>query len=184
MTLDGVAQAPGRTDEDRRGGFAHGGWAAPFQDDVGMAYAGEAMSRPGAMLFGRRTYEDVLGFWTAMGPNPFVDALLRTRKYVASRSAGVALAYENSRLLAGEAAETVRALKEQTSEDLTVLGSVELVRALRSARLVDRYVLLVHPLVLGSGRRLFEDGETVALRLERSIPTSTGVLITEYAVAH
>jgi dihydrofolate reductase len=182
ITLDGVMQAPGRADEDTRGGFAHGGWADGYQDEVAMEYAAEGMGGEGALLFGHRTYDDLLGHWTSVGPNPFVDALVGTHKFVVSRAADTALAYDNSELLAGDAVATVAALTRRYSGDLTIMGSGELVRALHAAGLIDRYALQIHPLVLGSGRRLFADGDRVELRRERSIPTTTGVVIAEYAV--
>lgn len=182
ITLDGVLQAPGRPDEDPRGGFVHGGWAAGYQDEVSMRFAGEGMSGDGALLFGHRTYADLLQFWTITAePNPFTDVLTRTRKHVASRSSDTILAYPESTLLAGEAVDTVRALREES--DLTILGSGELVRALHAAGLVDRYILLIHPIVLGSGTTLFADGDRVNLRLERSITTTTGVIIAQYVTS-
>src|SRR5215203_4302250 len=94
VTLDGVMQAPGRADEDTRGGFIEGGWAAPYHDDVAMRFDGERMSMARAMLFGRRTYDDVLGFWTTtLDANPFTEALVASPKYVASRDPGTELAY-------------------------------------------------------------------------------------------
>jgi dihydrofolate reductase len=181
VTLDGVLQGPGRADEDTRGDFAHGGWASGYADEVSMQFAGEGMSGGGALLFGRRSYEQMLGAWTATPePNPFSDVLVRTPKYVVSRSAGAMLDYPNSTLLPGNAAETVAALKKEVAQDLTVLGSGELVRTLHAARLIDCYVLLVHPIVLGSGTRLFGDADRLDLTLERSIPTTTGVLIVQY----
>ncbi|MBM7503682.1 dihydrofolate reductase family protein [Agromyces aurantiacus] len=181
VTLDGVMQAPGRPDEDDRGGFAHGGWAIPYQDDVAARFAGERMGVAGAMLFGRRTYEDVLGFWTSAGPNPFTEALVGARKYVVSRQSGLRLAYPNSTALIGEAAETVAALRRDVEGSITVLGSGELVRALLAAGLVDEMVLLQHPLVLGSGTRLL-GSDRVALDLEHAVTTTTGVVIGQYAV--
>jgi dihydrofolate reductase len=182
VTLDGVMQAPGRAGEDDRGGFAHGGWADGFADEVSMAFAGEGMSGPGALLFGRRTYEDLLGFWTTTPePNPFTDVLVGARKFVVSRSVGTSLAYPNSELLAGEAVDTVAALLKEVDEDLTIMGSGELVRALHAARLIDRYILQIHPIVLGSGTTLFGPGDRAALKLERSVPTTTGVIIAQYA---
>jgi len=180
VTLDGVMQGPGRADEDTRGGFARGGWADGYQDEVSMQVAAEGMSSGGGLLFGRRTYDDLLGHWTAIGPNPFVDALVGSEKFVVSRSADTELAYPNSELLAGEAVSTVAGLKGRSARDLTILGSGELVRALHAAGLVDRYLLQIHPLVLGSGARLFGASDRVDVRLERSIPTTTGVVIAEY----
>lgn len=181
VTLDGVTQAPGRPDEDTRGGFANGGWAAPYMDEVMGRVAAEGMAGPGALLLGRRTYEDFHGFWPNQTDNPFTEVLDNTRKYVASTTLRAPLGWRNSTLLEGDAAEAVARLKEQPGEDLTVLGSGELVQALRRHDLVDRYVLLIHPLVLGSGRRLFPDGGPGAtLRLVDSVPTTTGVIIATY----
>ncbi|MDQ0574213.1 dihydrofolate reductase family protein [Agromyces albus] len=182
VTLDGVMQAPGRPDEDTRGGFTHGGWALPYQDEVAMRFAGEGMSESGAMLFGHRTYDDLLGFWTTTPvPNPFTDALVASPKYVVSRDGGTELGYPNSTLLAGDAAETVAALKQDLEGPVTVLGSGELARTLFAAGLVDELVLLVHPLILGTGTTLFGDAH-VDLELRRSVTTTTGVLIAQYAV--
>jgi dihydrofolate reductase len=182
VTLDGVMQAPGRADEDTRGGFTEGGWAAPYQDEVAMQFAGERMSMAGAMLFGHRTYDDVLGFWTTTpDPNPFTEALVASTKYIASHDPGTELAYPNSTLLAGEAGDTVAVLREQVDGGITVLGSGELVRSLLAAGLVDELVLLVHPLVLGSGATLFGDAR-VELDLRRSETTTTGVVMAQYAV--
>ncbi|MFC9559392.1 dihydrofolate reductase family protein [Agromyces sp. NPDC056965] len=183
VSLDGVMQGPGRADEDARGGFTEGGWSNGYQDEVLMKYAGEGMGAGPALVFGHRTYDDVLGYWSSVGPNPFVDVLLGSEKFVVSRSADTALAYPNSELLAGEAVSTVAALKERSSRDLLILGSGELVRSLHIAGLVDRYALQIHPIVVGSGARLFGQGDRVDLRLGRSIPTTTGVLIVEYTVA-
>jgi dihydrofolate reductase len=181
LTLDGVMQAPGRPDEDTRGGFAHGGWAAPYMDEVMGRVAAEGMAGPGALLLGRRTYEDFHGFWPNQTDNPFTEVLDNTRKYVASTTLREPLGWRNSTLLEGDAAEAVARLKEQPGEDLTVLGSGELVQSLRRRDLVDRYVLLLHPLVLGSGRRLFPDGGPAStLRLVDSVPTTTGVIIATY----
>lgn len=182
VTLDGVMQGLGRADEDTRGGFTQGGWGNGYQDEVLMKYAGEGMSQGPGLLFGHRTYTDVLGYWSSIGPNPFVDSLLGSDKFVVSRSAGTELAYPNSELLGGDAVQTVAALKERYGRDLMIMGSGELVRTLHAAGLVDRYALQVYPIVLGSGTRLFGDGDRVNLTLERSIPTTTGVLIAEYAV--
>jgi dihydrofolate reductase len=181
VTLDGVTQAPGRPDEDTRGGFANGGWAAPYMDEVMGRVAAEGMAGPGALLLGRRTYEDFHGFWPHQTDNPFTEVLDNTRKYVASRTLREPLPWRNSTLLEGDAAEAVARLKEQPGEDLTVLGSGELVQSLRRRDLVDRYVLLIHPLVLESGRRLFPDGGPAStLRLVGSVPTTTGVVIATY----
>jgi dihydrofolate reductase len=184
VTLDGVMQAPGRPDEDPRGGFDHGGWAAPYSDPVMAAAAAEGMAGTGSLLLGRRTYEDFHGFWPQQTDNPFTEVLDNTRKYVASTTLAEPLPWRNSRLLEGDAADAVAKLKEQPGGDMVVLGSGELARSLMRRGLVDEYVLLIHPLVLGSGRRLFpDDGPTTALRLVRSVTTGTGVIIATYQPA-
>jgi dihydrofolate reductase len=182
VTLDGVMQGPGRPDEDTRGGFKHGGWANGYQDSVSMEFAAEGMSAGGAHLFGHRTYKDLLGFWTtAPEPNPFTRVLMNSQKYVVSRSAGTQLEYPNSTLLAGEAAQTVAALHEDDGGDLTIMGSGELVRTLQADGLIDEYILQIHPILLGSGTKLFDDGERMDLILQRSITTTTGVVIAHYS---
>jgi dihydrofolate reductase len=183
VTLDGVMQAPGRPDEDTRDGFAHGGWAAPYGDEVMGRVMGERMARPGALLLGRRTYEDFASFWPKQTDNPFTPLLNERVKYVASTTLREPLPWGNSKLLQGDAAQAVAELKEQ-GEDLAVLGSGELVRSLMRHDLIDEYLLSIHPLLLGSGRRLFEDDAAkAALRLVDVTPTTTGVLIATYQPA-
>jgi dihydrofolate reductase len=181
LTLDGVMQAPGRPDEDRRGGFEHGGWALGYHDPVMMQAMGEGMSQGADLLFGRRTYEDFFAVWPKRKDNPFTEVLDRSLKYVASRTLREPLPWQNSRLLEGEAAETVARLKEQPGPDLVVLGCCGLMQTLIRHGLVDVYVLLLHPLVLGRGRRLFnDDARHTALRLVKCVPTTTGVVIATY----
>jgi dihydrofolate reductase len=184
LTLDGVMQAPGRPDEDTRGGFAHGGWAQRYNDPVMASVAAEGMANTGPILLGRRTYEDFFSFWPHQTDNPFTEVLDNTQKYVASATLSEPLRWRNSTLLEGDAADAVARLKEQPGRDMVVLGSGELVQSLRRRNLVDRYVLLIHPLVLGTGRRLFPDGAPPAtLRLVDSKPTTTGVVIATYEEA-
>jgi dihydrofolate reductase len=184
VTLDGVMQAPGRPDEDRRGGFTDGGWAAPYADEVMGKQAAEGMATTGGILLGRRTYEDFYGFWPKQPDNPFTEALNNTQKYVASRTLKEPLPWANSTLLRGDVAEAVAGLKGGPGKDLVVLGSGELVRTLMEHDLVDRFVLLTHPLVLGTGHRLFpEEGSPVTLRLADSVTTTTGVVIATYETA-
>jgi dihydrofolate reductase len=181
VTLDGVMQAPGRPGEDRRGGFTHGGWALPYNDEVMGQVMAKGMADSGPLLLGRRTYEDFYGFWPRQTDNPFSEVLDNTLKYVASATLAEPLPWRNSRLLDGDAAEAVARLKQQPGKDLVVLGSGELVQSLRRRDLVDEYQLLIHPLVLGSGRRLFpDDGAFAALRLVDSVTTTTGVIIATY----
>jgi dihydrofolate reductase len=166
VTLDGVIQAPARPDEDVRGGFEHGGWAVPYADEVMGKLAGDGMAKPGSLLLGRRTFEDFFTVWPNRTDNPYTEVLNNRTKYVASRSLEEPLPWRNSTLLKGDAADAVARLKKQPGGDLMVIGSGELVRSLMDSNLIDEYILLIHPLVLGSGRRLFsEDGPSATLRL-------------------
>ena len=183
LSLDGVMQAPGRPDEDTRDGFAHGGWAVPYMDELMGRFAAQGMGGPGSLLLGWRTYEDFHSFWPHQTDNPFTEVLDNTRKYVASTTRREPLPWRNSTLLAGDAADAVARLREQPGDDLTVLGSGELVRSLMRRDLADEYVLQIHPLVLGAGRRLFPQGVHAALRLVDSVTTTTGVIIATYRPA-
>ena len=185
LTLDGVMQAPGRLDEDRRDGFEHGGWALPYADAVQGRAVGESMATAPALLFGRRTYEDFYAVWpNRPKPNPFTDVLNNTMKYVASTTLKEPLPWMNSTLLRGDAATAVARLRDQPGQDVVVLGSGELAQSLMRRNLVDIYVLLVHPLVLGTGLRLFrEDGPKIVLRLVDSKTTTTGVVVATYRPA-
>lgn len=188
LTLDGVMQAPGRPDEDRRGGFEHGGWAAPYAAmmEAGglVGTPGEAGDEGGGLLFGRRTYEDFHGFWPNQPDNPFSAVLDNSPKFVASTTLEEPLPWMNSTLLKGDAAKAVADLRQEPGGDLLIFGSGVLVQSLMRHNLVDDYVLLIHPLVLGSGRRLFRDaGAGATLRLIDSKTTTTGVLIAKYQPA-
>jgi dihydrofolate reductase len=182
LTLDGVMQAPAAPDEDVRGGFRHGGWAVPYQDEVMARHMGERMSGGGgALLLGRRTYEQLAGYWPHQKDNPYTEVLNNVQKYVASRTLHEPLPWQNSTLLEGDAVEAVTRLKRQSDENVGVLGSGELVQALMRRDLVDEFLLTIHPLVLGSGRRLFADGGAfAALRLVEAKTTTTGVVIATY----
>lgn len=184
VTLDGVMQAPGRPDEDRRGGFAYGGWAVPYADpDMGRV-AAESMATTEALLFGRHTYEDFYSVWPNQTDNPFTEVLNNTQKYVASTTLAEPLPWQNSALLQGDAADAVARLREQPGKNIVILGSGEMVRSLMPHGLIDEYMLLIHPLVLGSGQRLFPDGGAfTALQLVDARPTSTGVVIATYRPA-
>jgi dihydrofolate reductase len=182
LTLDGVMQAPGRPDEDRRGGFAHGGWATPYADSILGSAVGGSMATSGGLLLGRRTYEDFFAVWpNRPQPNPFTEILNHTQKYVASTTLKEPLPWRNSTLLKGDAATAVARLRAEPGKDLVILGSGELAQSLMRRNLVDTYVLLLHPLVLGTGRRLFgTDGPTIALRLVDTKTTTAGVVIATY----
>jgi dihydrofolate reductase len=178
VTLDGVMQAPGRADEDTRDGFADGGWAAVRTDEVLGRAMGERMTCGGPLLLGRRTYEDFAGYWPRQRDNPFTPVLDATTKYVASQTLREPLPWRNSALLDGDAAGAVAALKAQPGPGIGVLGSGELVRTLMAHDLIDEWLLLIHPIVLGRGRRLFADGgPPSALRLTSSTATPTGVIM-------
>jgi len=187
VTLDGVMQGPGRPDEDTRGGFTQGGWGSRSTsagDAAGKAM-GERMAAGGGLagwLFGRRTYEALLATWNARG-GPFKESLNNSPKYVASTTLGEPLPWPNSTLLGGDVAEAVGALKARSDGVLAIMGSGELIGSLMGADLIDEYLLMIHPLVLGSGRRLFPANVHVTLRLTDSVATATGVVIATYEPA-
>lgn len=181
VTLDGVMQAPGRPDEDRRGGFKQGGWATARMDAVLGKVAAEGMASGGSLLLGRRTYQDFASFWPKQKDNPFTAVLNKTRKYVASRTLKEPLPWSNSTLLKGDAAKAVAKLKKQTRKELVILGSGELIQSLMRHNLIDEYVLMIHPVVLGSGRRLFTArGSVASLKLVDTKSSTTGVVIATY----
>jgi dihydrofolate reductase len=179
VTVDGVMQGPGRPDEDTRDGFEHGGWAVPYSDEAMVAKMGERMGEDPAFLFGRRTYEELLASWNARG-GPFKEALNNTHKYVASRNAEARLQWPNSTLVHGDVPAAVTELKEGPSGNLVIMGSGLLIGSLMAADLIDEYLLMIAPLVLGTGRRLFAGGTPASLTLIDSCTTSTGVLIATY----
>jgi dihydrofolate reductase len=184
VTLDGVMQGLGSPDEDRDGGFTHGGWGAPYGDDIQQKAALEGMRDTRAYLFGRRTYEKMLAFWPEQpDANPMASHLNATPKHVATRTLDDAdLTWSNAQVLHGGLAPAVRTLKEAGEGIIAVLGSGVLVQELAALGLVDGYRLFLHPLLLGSGKRLFgqTDGPR-ALRLLDVTPTSTGVVMLSYA---
>jgi dihydrofolate reductase len=181
LTLDGVMQAPGRADEDCRDGFERGGWAMPYNDPDQAKAVGQSMSNTGALLFGRKTYEDFFKVWPNRTDNPFTPILNNTLKYVASRTLTDPLPWMNSKLLAGNAKDTVAKLRQQAGKDIVILGSGVLVRSLLSHNMLDELMLTIHPIVLGAGRRLFADGGAPAtLRLVDSKSTSKGVVMATY----
>jgi dihydrofolate reductase len=191
VTLDGVMQAPGRPDEDTRGGFQHGGWAEARGDEVMGRKLGEGIARGqaareagrGGVLLGRWTYESFAAYWPHQHGNPFSEVLDNTHKYVASKSLREPLPWGNSTLLGGDLGEEVRALKRD-GYVLTVLGSGDLIQSLIGHDLIDEYLLMIHPLVLGSGRRMFPDGgPSTELVLTESVTTTTGVIMATYRPA-
>jgi dihydrofolate reductase len=184
VTLDGVAQAPGAPDEDRDGGFDHGGWQAPLLDEASGDAMFDEASGMDALLLGRRTYEIFAGYWpNAPQEIPFTGLLNRVPKYVASRTLAEPLGWTGSRLLTGDLEASVGALKGRHDE-VHVIGSLDLVQSLLRAGLVDRLRLWQYPLVLGSGKRLFADGTVpTALRLTGSVTHSNGTLQLTYETA-
>jgi dihydrofolate reductase len=184
LSLDGVMQAPGHPDEDREGGFRHGGWAIPFYDEVLGASAGESLTETDAYLFGRKTYESMAAYWpTAPAEDPFADSLNNTVKYVASTTLK-STEWQNSTVIEGDVAEEVAKLKDQPGKNIVVLGSGELVQTLIDNDLVDEYSLTVYPILLGGGKRLFRDADQVrSLTLVDSKPTTTGGLMLTYQPA-
>jgi dihydrofolate reductase len=182
MTLDGVMQSPSGPEEDARDGFVRGGWAAPNVDDVLIGKMGEGMGSSDTLLFGRRTYEHFAGYWPHQTDgNPYTEALNRRTKYVASSTLSEPLPWENSILLSGDVPAAVAALKQQQGKDVVILGSGQLIGSLMAHNLIDEFLLMIHPVVLGSGRRLFPDGgPPAAFELVDSTPTTTGVIIATY----
>src|SRR6184192_2543980 len=182
VTLDGVMQGPGRPDEDTRDGFERGGWGIPYGDQATLAKMSERMGGDRAFLFGRRTYEQLLASWNARG-GPFKDALNNARKYVASSNPATRLDWPNSMLLHGDIPTAVANLKQSSATNLVIMGSGVLIGSLMTADLIDEYLLMIHPLVLGSGRQLFAGGTQAVLRLIDSSTTRAGVLIATYEPA-
>jgi dihydrofolate reductase len=186
VTLDGVMQGPGRPDEDTRDGFAHGGWGISYADEATVAKMGQRLAeRTGgnhAWLFGRWSYEQLLATWNARG-GPFKDALNNTRKYVASTNPLTRLEWPNSTLLHGDVPAAVGELKESSDIKLVIMGSGVLIGSLMAADLIDAYLLMIAPLVLGTGRRMFPEGVHISLRLTDSVTTGKGVIIATYEPA-
>jgi dihydrofolate reductase len=183
LTLDGVMQAPAGPDEDPRDNFERGGWAVPNQDEVMGRILGEGMARgPGRLLFGRRTYEHMYSYWPHQKDNPITDVLNNSQKFVVSSTLEEPLPWMNSTLLRGDA--DVAEVKAREERDIVVLGSGELLQSLMARDLVDEYRLMIHPVVLGSGRRMFRDGGPPSmLKLADSVITTKGVVMATYRPA-
>ncbi len=182
VTLDGVVQGLGRADEDTRGGFTHGGWGQRYGDEVMGREMAKAMAKPGDMLLGHRTWQDFITAWGRLTDgNPVTTRMNATTKYVVSRTLQDADAWQNSVLLRGDAVDTVAGLKAQSDRDLGIIGSASLVRSLHAAGLIDRYTLVICPLALGSGARLFEGPAPLTeFELTDSVATTKGVIIAQY----
>jgi dihydrofolate reductase len=177
-------QAPGDPEEDREGGFVHGGWQLPYFDDVFMQEAARGMAETDAMLFGRKTYDKMAAYWpTQDDDNPFAKHLNHVQKYVATRR-GVDASWQNTTVLDGDVAAQVREIKEQDGGNISVLGSPDLVQTLIKHDLVDEYSLAIHPIAIGSGKKLFRDADQLRkLQLTSSTPTTTGVILATYRPA-
>lgn len=187
MSLDGVVQAPGGPDEDTDGGFAHGGWSMPYFDPETMGAAvDEVMQGTEALLFGRRTYQTMAAAWPGRAGDPFADRMNDITKYVASRSLGPDdLGWTNTTLLPpDDALGAVRELRERPGGDIQVMGSASLAAQLVAADLVDEYRLMIEPITLGGGKRIFpDDGRARRLDLVSATTTPTGVLICTFRPA-
>jgi len=184
MSLDGVVQAPGGREEDTDGGFSHGGWSMPYFDPEAMgSEIDEVMGTTEALLFGRRTWEVMAAAWPERAGDPFADRMNEIPKYVASRTLTEDdLTWSGSTLLpAGDAIGAVRELRARDGGGLQVMGSASLASQLIEHDLVDEYRLMLEPVLLGGGKRLFpEDGAARALELVSTVTASTGVLICTY----
>jgi len=185
ITLDGVMQGPARPDEDTRDGFEYGGWAAARGDPAMVEVPGARMGSSWSLLVGRTTYEDFAKVWPYQPkPNPFTDVLNNVEKFVASNTLAEPLPWQNSTLLKGDVADAVAKLKKEHDKTLVIFGSGVLVQSLMRRDLIDEYVLQIHPLVLGKGRRLFPDGSPLTnFSLVELVTTGTGVIIATYRPA-
>ena len=185
MSLDGVAQAPGGADEDPSGGFAHGGWHMQYmEDELARGWVLESIVQAGGFLLGRRTYEIFAAYWPNASEEEQVIAepLNSKPKYVASTTLTEPLEWQNSTLVEGDVATAVRALKQDDAGDLHVIGSTELVGTLIEHDLVDELRLMIDPVVLGGGKRIFrDDGLLRQLRLVDGQVTGTGAILARYA---
>ncbi len=185
MSLDGVMQAPGGKDEDTEGGFIHGGWTFPYwHDEIGALFA-EEMNESDAFLLGRKTWQIHGGAFEPMAAgDPFGDMMNTTPKYVVSTTLTSAAAWRNSTLISGNVIEHVRTLKDKPGKNILIDGSSVLIHTLAEHDLVDEYHLLVYPVVLGGGKKVFADGTPLNLRLLESRPIPSGVVLMRYVVEH
>jgi dihydrofolate reductase len=188
MSLDGVAQAPGGADEDTSGGFAYGGWHMQYmEDEIAQKWVLASIVEAGGFLLGRRTYEIFAAYWpNAPAEEQVIAEPLNTKpKYVASTTLTDQLPWQNARVLEGEVPDAVAALKQQEGADVHVIGSTELVQTLVEHGLVDELRLMIDPVVLGGGKRIFrDDGSLRPLRLVDGQVTSTGAILATYAPAN
>jgi dihydrofolate reductase len=180
VTLDGVMQAPGGPEEDPTDGFTHGGWSAGYWDDAMGEKMGEVMGKPFDLLLGRKTYEIFAAHWPQVPDEPGAEELNSARKYVASKTLD-RVDWQNSTLLEGDVAEAVARIKQEDGPEIQVHGSSDLIQTLLEHDLVDEFRLMIFPVVLGTGKRLFDDGAAPAgLTLADSATSSTGVVMATY----
>jgi dihydrofolate reductase len=181
ISLDGVIQAPGGADEDRDGGFAHGGWTMPYwHDDIGRRFFAH-MQEADALLLGRRTYETHAAAFEPMPPgDPFGDMLNARRKYVVSRTLKEPL-WRDTTIIREDVVDAIRELKSQPGKNIVTDGSSQLVKTMMTHDLVDELHLIVYPLVLGGGKRILPEGLHAGFRLKSATPFPTGVVALEYA---
>jgi dihydrofolate reductase len=183
VSLDGIMQAPGGPEEDPRGGFTHGGWAMPFLDEAGEKALCEIMSDKFDLLLGRRTYEIFAAYWPYAGDNPIAKAFNKATKFVVSNSLDK-FDWVSSQSIGGNAVDGIRRLKESDGRELHIWGSGELLQTLIAAELVDEFRVWIFPLILGQGKRLFENGVPPrGLTLVESRRTPKGVLLNIYRPA-
>jgi dihydrofolate reductase len=183
-SLDGIAQAPGAVDEDTSGGFRHGGWHLQYFDDASQRWVLKSITEAGAYLLGRRTFEIFAAHWPNASEDEQVIAepLNSKPKYVASTTLSDPLEWENSTVLQGTVPDAVAALKQEDGGDIHVIGSTQLVQTLFEHDLVDEFRLMIDPLVLGGGKRVFrDDGALRPLQLVDHEVTTTGAILATYA---
>ncbi len=186
MSLDGVVQAPAYGDEDTSGGFKHGGWHLRYFDDISQQWVAENLAQAGGFLIGRRTYEAFAAYWPNAGEQEqaLAQPLNTLPKYVASTTLAEALGWQNSTVLHGGVAGAVAALKQEEGADLHVIGSTRLVQTLISHNLADEFRLMIDPVLLGGGKRIFPDNSALRpLQLTHSQVTATGAILATYARA-
>ena len=181
LTLDGVYQGPGGPEEDTSGGFDKGGWQMSFADEGDGSEVLESFEHTGGLLLGRRTYDIFAGFWpTVPADDPYGKFMNPWPKYIVSTTLTEPLSWQNSTLISGNVAEAVNKLRAAPGKDIQVIGSGQLVQTLMASDLVDTYRLMVYPIVLGTGKKLFRDGVEAHLKLTDSHSTKGGVLILTY----
>lgn len=183
ISIDGVIQAPGGKDEDTEGGFEHGGWTWPYWDDAIGDHFGQVMGDVDTLLLGRKTWQiHGAAFEPMADDDPNEPGFNKLQKYVVSTTLPDASAWRNSTLISGDVVEAVRALKTQPGQNIAMDGSSVLVQTLAENDLIDDYYLLVYPVVLGSGKKIFPEGKRLNLRLVEAKPLASGVIVTHYTV--